>query len=88
MAVQRDRIELGQHGNIVDAGVDAVADGDIDQAVFAGDRDGRLGPVAGERVQARAAPTAHDDAEDIVECLHANPSLSVLCFYWPVNIIY
>ena len=44
MAVQGDRIELGQHGNMMDAGIDAVADGDIDQAVFASDRDGWLWP--------------------------------------------
>ena len=35
VAVKRDGVELGEHSDVEDAGVDAVADGDIDQAVLA-----------------------------------------------------
>ena len=76
MPVQRNRIELGQHGDMVDTGIDAIAYGDIDQAVFSSDWDCRFGTVARQRVKTGAAPAAHDDAENIVECLHAEPSLS------------
>jgi len=38
MSVQRGRIELGQNKYSVDTGMDAIADRDIDQAVFAADR--------------------------------------------------
>ena len=73
MAVQRGRIELGQHGNVVDARIDAVADGNIDQPVLAGNGNGRLGAHPGERVKALSNTAAQDDRQHIVErgMLHA-----------------
>ena len=62
VAVQRGGIELRQQINAAQAGVDAVGDGDVDEAVFARERHGRFGAVLGERKQARALPAAHDDA--------------------------
>lgn len=50
--MQGDRIELGEHVDAGDAGVDAIAYGDVNQPVFARDGDGGLGAVAGERVEA------------------------------------
>ena len=73
MSVQRNGIELGQDSDAVDVGVDTVADGDVDQTVFAGDGHSRFGALFGQRVQARAAPTAHDEPQDVVHCWHENP---------------
>ena len=70
VAVQRDRVELGQDGDAVDAGVDAVAQGDVNQAVLAGNRHGGLGALLGERKQAFADPPAENDAQDLVNVRH------------------
>jgi hypothetical protein len=43
MAVEGMGVELGQHIDPVNAGVDAVADGNIDQAIFSGDGYGWFG---------------------------------------------
>src|SRR5207245_1376871 len=45
VAVQADAEELGQDVDTVEATVDAVANGDIDEPVFAGNRHGRLASV-------------------------------------------
>ena len=55
--VQADGVELRQHIDPVQAAVDAVRHRDIDQAVLARQRHGRLGPVQSQRQQARAAST-------------------------------
>src|ERR1019366_7853743 len=65
VAVQRGGIEHRQDIKAPEAGVDAVGDGDVHQAVFAGERHGGLGAVLGEREKARAPSTAHDDAQDV-----------------------
>ncbi len=80
--VQGDRVELGQDGDAGDAGVDAVADGDVDQAVLAGDGHGGLGPLVGQRVQARAAPAAQDQSQDVLLGWHGlSPELA----FWRVG---
>src|SRR5512135_1873768 len=56
MAVEGDRIELGEHGDAVNAGVDAVGNGDIDQAVLTGHGHSWLGALLGKRIEAAAAP--------------------------------
>ena len=48
------------------SGVQAVADGRVDEPVLAADRDGRLRARQGERKQARALSAAENDAEDVV----------------------
>ncbi len=70
MAVQRRRIELGQHGNVIDARIDAVADGYIDQPVFPGNGDGGLGAHPGQRVQPLANAAAQDDRQHVIERGH------------------
>ena len=44
------------------AAVDAVADGDVDEAILAGDGHGRLAAELGQRIEARAAAAAQDQA--------------------------
>ena len=61
--VQRGGVELGQHIDVADAGVEAVADGDIDQPVFAAERDGGFGAVLGQGEEPFARAAAHDDSE-------------------------
>ena len=62
--VQADGQELRQDVDAVEAAVDAVADRDVDEAVLAGDRDGRLGPELGEGEQPGPLAAAEDQAED------------------------
>jgi hypothetical protein len=54
-------VELREEENPVQAGVQAVADGDVHQPVFARERDGRLAAFHGQGIQTRAASAAHDD---------------------------
>ena len=65
VAVQRGGIELRQNVNAPEAGVDAVGNRDVHDAVFAGERHGGLGAVLRQRKQARALAAAHDDAENL-----------------------
>ena len=53
-------VELGQKINATQAGIDAVGNGDIDQAIFAGKRNGGLGAFFGQGKQAGPLPSAHD----------------------------
>ncbi len=53
MAVERGGVELGQQINASQAGIDAIGDGNVDQAVFAGERHGGFGAFLGEGKQAR-----------------------------------
>ena len=62
--VQADGVELGQHEDPVQPGVNAVGHGDVDQPIFAGDRHGRLAPRFGQRKQPRAATAAQDQRDD------------------------
>ena len=59
--VQRRRLELRQHEDVAQAGVDAVADRNVDQPVLAGQRHGRLAAQLRQRIQPRPAPTTQDD---------------------------
>ena len=63
--VEADRVELREHENLVDAAVDAVGKRDVDEAILAGERDGGLGAVVGERLEARAATATEDDSDDV-----------------------
>ena len=81
--VERRRIELRQHEDPADAGVQAVADGDVDEPVFAADRHGRLGAAVGERVEPLALPAAQDDRQYVRHaCL---PSVAPPSFRGPVS---
>ena len=50
--------------DLVDAGVDEVREHEVDDAVAAAERDGRLGPVAGERGEPFAFAAGEDDPDD------------------------
>jgi hypothetical protein len=47
--VQRGGVELSQQINPPQTGIDAIGDGNVHQAVFAGQRHSRFGPVARQR---------------------------------------
>ena len=74
VAVQRGRDKLRQDLDLVDAGVEAVADRDVNQPVFAADRHGRLGPQFGQRVEAVALPSAQDHRHHVLHCHRSPPS--------------
>ena len=65
VAVERAAVELGQHEDAAELGVDAVADGDVDEAVLAAQGDRRLGAVLGQGEEPSAGAAAHDDGDDI-----------------------
>ena len=64
--VQRPAVELGEQEDPAEVGVEAVADGDVDQAVLARERHRGLGAVLGQREEAGAGAAAHDDGDDVV----------------------
>src|SRR5208337_352848 len=61
VAVEREGLVLRQDVHAAQAAVDAVAQGEVNDAIAAAERDRRLGAVARERVQALALPAAEDD---------------------------
>jgi hypothetical protein len=64
VTMKRSGIELGKQINAPEAGVDAVGDRDIDEAIFAGKWDGGFGAFFGQRKEARALAAAHDYRKD------------------------
>ena len=63
MAMQRHAVELRQHIDRAQPGVQAIADRDIDQPIFPAERHRRLGTIFRQRKQARPRAAAHDDGE-------------------------
>src|SRR5262249_18791407 len=57
VAVQRTRVELSEDEDPSNVGVDAVADGNVHQAILAAQRDRRLGPILGQREKPPARAT-------------------------------
>ncbi len=74
VAMQRNRIELSKHGNFIDPGINTIADGDIDQAIFSGKRNSRFRTLLGQRKKTRSLPPSHDDCQSIFQCLHFSSS--------------
>ena len=72
MAVQGGRVELRQQEDAVDPRIQAIADRDIDQPVFAGQGHRRLAPFLGEGIEARASAAAHDDCEHTGVDIHGS----------------
>src|SRR5207302_1219753 len=64
--VQAHTQELREHINSVQAAVEAVANGDVDEPVAAGDRHGWLAAALGQRVEPRAPAAAQDQTQHIV----------------------
>jgi hypothetical protein len=52
---------LSQNVNLFDLRVDAITDGNIDQAVFAGEGNGRFGAKLSQRIEPGAGASAQDD---------------------------
>ena len=65
VAVQADRVELRQHVAAVQAAVDAVRQGDVDQPILARHRHGRLGAVLGQRIKPRALSAAEHQGHNV-----------------------
>ena len=68
VAVERRGVELRQHEDALEAGVQAVADRDVDQAVLAAERHGRLRAHVRQREEARAAPAAENQGQARHSC--------------------
>ena len=66
VAVQGRGVELGQHEDALEAGVQAVADRDVDEPVLAGERHRRLGAHVRERKEARAAAAAQNQGQHVI----------------------
>jgi len=60
---QRVRLVLGQDQDLADVGVDAVAEGEVDDPVDGPERNRGLGPDLRERPQPLAHPAGHDDCQ-------------------------
>ena len=52
--IQLQGLILSQHAHGVHAGVDAVGEGEVDDAILTTEGDGRLGHVLGQRVETAA----------------------------------
>ena len=66
VAVQRRAVELREAVNLVDVRVDAVGDGDVDQAVVRAERHRGLGAGLRQGVQTRTGAAAQDDRQNVV----------------------
>jgi len=60
VAIERSGVVLGEYEYAMYVRVDAIRDGDINEAVFAAERHGRLGPLFGERIE----PLPHTSAQN------------------------
>eukprot|EP00983_Pelagomonas_calceolata_P019571 616280-Pelagomonas_calceolata.AAC.3 len=63
VAVQGCGVELGEAVHLVDVGVEAVADGNVDQAVVCAQGHGWLGTLFGQGVQPGTRSTSQDDTQ-------------------------
>jgi hypothetical protein len=76
MPIERGRVELRQDEDAPDVGVQARADGDVDQPVLAAYRHRRLRAQLREGKEARTAATTEDDREDV---RHARKPMQCRC---------
>ena len=63
MPIERGRVELRQNVDSLDLRVDAIADGDIDQAIFGAEGNGWLGAKFGKRVEPLSGPSAQNNGQ-------------------------
>ena len=66
VAVERDRVELGQHVHPLHMRVDGVGDGDVDQAVLGGDGDCRLAAIHRQGIEPGSPPSTEDQDRHVV----------------------
>ena len=65
VSMERFGVELRQEVNLIVPGVQAVADGDIHQTVFAAQRYGGFATHSRQRFEPRSATPSHNDANNI-----------------------
>ncbi|OGW99923.1 MAG: hypothetical protein A2062_02675 [Omnitrophica WOR_2 bacterium GWA2_44_7] len=65
MPVERVRLVLDEDDHVAQAGVDAVAEREVDDAVLAAERHGGLGAVRRQGEQALAASARQDHGEEV-----------------------
>ena len=65
--MQRHAIELREHVNAANPGIQAVANRDIDKAVFTTERDGRLRSLFRQREESGAGSSSHDDGQSALD---------------------
>ena len=67
VAIERERLVLGSDEDAPQAGIDAVAEDEIDDAVGSAEIHSRFGPVHGQGVKALAGAAGQNDDETVVE---------------------
>ena len=65
VAIEAAGLVLGQDEDAAQVAVDAVGQGEVDDAVESAERDGRLGTVARQRVQAGALAARQDQRQHV-----------------------
>lgn len=61
------RLILREHENAAHAGMEAVRQREVDNAVFAAERNPWLGPIGGQRIQPRADAPREQDGQRVFE---------------------
>ena len=64
VVVQRAGAVLGENADVSDLRVGAVAQGEVDDAVAAAERDGRFCPLLGEHAEPVSLPSGEDHRDD------------------------
>jgi hypothetical protein len=70
MSMQGYRVKLGQDRHAIDIRIDAVADRDIDQAIFSANGNSWFSAVAHQGVKTGSTSTTEDNPQNIVHGLH------------------
>src|SRR5262249_47973131 len=65
MAVQRECFVLGKNEHTPQIGVDAIGEGDVDDSINSAESDGRLGAIAGQRIESFAGATGQQHSERV-----------------------
>ena len=74
VVVEGARVVLGQDDDVVDPGVDAVGQGEVDDPVLATEWDRRLGPFLGQDRQALTLTAGEDDGHRPLHIRNASTS--------------
>ena len=69
MAIERESFVLSEDVHLAKIGVNAVGEGDIDDAVVSPEGHGGLGTIAGEREKTLARASGQQDSECILHDL-------------------
>ncbi len=72
--VKRNAEELGHHVDLIDTAVQAVADRNIDQSIFAGQRNGRFRSDFCERIKAGSSTTTENQRNYLPHVVHCKTS--------------